>query len=58
MRFKVSGSKFKVYAVSVILSVVEGFSHKTIIKIVSPARSFDSVNSAQDDRDNMNLNDG
>ncbi len=57
MRFKVSGSKFKVYAVSVILSVVEGSSHKTIIKIVSPARSFDSVNSAQDDRDSMNLND-
>ena len=40
------------------LSVVEGSSHKTIIKIVSPARSFDSVNSAQDDRDSMNLNDG
>ena len=58
MRFKVSGSKFKVYAVSVMLSVVEGSSHKTIIKIVSPARSFDSVNSAQDDRDSMNLNDG
>ena len=35
-----------------------GLADNNIIKIVSPARSFDSVNSAQDDRDSMNLNDG
>ena len=58
MSFKVSGSKFKVYAVSVMLNAVEGSSHKTIIRmfrLIDPSTTLRVTENVSPDRPTFRL---